>query len=647
MRKRNLRPDIEPIDRVELHCHTRYTEMDAVPSPEDVVMEAYGLDMPAIAITDLGNVQAFPEAYRTWKKLWDRHVRLCSEDGEIADKTNFFKVIYGMECYLVDDTETARDEDTNVVPHRCMILIANETGRVNLYRLFTRSYTEHFKDVPRIFKSKLRENRDGLFVGCLAEELFNLLTVAENEAAEEKVAFYDYLEIQPADNFSYMVDGCDPLYRGIRTIEDICGLNRRIVEIGDKLHIPVVATSNAHFLNPEDAIYRDILQTATGAPCAGKQHTWYLHTAREMLDSFAYLGEEKAREIMIDNAEKIADRIEHINPLREDRCYPHIPDADKSLRETVYARARKIYGDELPVIVRDRLERELEAITANDCSSIYVIFQKLVEKSISDGYLVGARGAVGSSLVAFMAGITDVNPLPAHFVCPRCHYADFDSGAVKQVADGCGADLPDKACPLCGESLVGEGFNIPAETFIGVNGDKEPDIDLNFARSYQGKAQKYVSKIPGIGAVYRAGTIGLLSKQTAYRYVQEYLGNENICVEDDEADRLADGITGVKKSVGFHPGGIVALPEDEDINTFTPVQFTEIDGNRRMPVTHFDYHSIDHNLLKLDILGHDDPQMLHLLQELTGVDPQAIPLRDAQVMSLFELGVHSPTEFKN
>ena len=385
-----------------------------------------------------------------------------------------------------------------------------------------------------------------------------------------------------------------------------------------------------------DEIYRRIIMAGKGFDDADNQAPLYLRTTEEMLKEFEYLGSDKAREVVITNTNKIADRIDVMSPVRPDKCPPVIPDSDKTLTEICYNKAHELYGEELPAIVKDRLDKELHSIISNGFAVMYIIAQKLVWKSVEDGYLVGSRGSVGSSLVAFMAGITEVNSLSAHYRCPNCHYYDFDSPEVKAFAGNAGCDMPDKICPVCGKPLVKDGFDIPFETFLGFKGDKEPDIDLNFSGEYQSKAHKYTEVIFGAGQTYRAGTVGTLADKTAYGYVKNYYEERGKRKRSCEINRIVLGCTGVRRSTGQHPGGIIVLPVGEDINSFTPVQHPANDMTTDIVTTHFDYHSIDHNLLKLDILGHDDPTMIRMLQDLTGIDPTTIPLDDPGVMSLFQ-----------
>ena len=523
-------------------------------------------------------------------------------------------------------------------PYHAIILAKNDLGRINLYRLITESHLVYFHNRrPRIPKSLVEKYREGLILGsaCEAGELYQALMAGQSDIQIARlVSFYDYLEIQPVGNNAFMI-GSDK-HRNINSEEDIRDINRKIVALGEQFHKPVVATCDVHFLDPEDEVYRRIIMAGRGMDDADNQAPLYLHTTEEMLEEFAYLGSDKAREVVITNTNMIADMIETIAPVRPDKCPPVIPDSDKALREICYNRAHEIYGPDLPEIVEARLERELNSIIGNGFAVMYIIAQKLVWKSVEDGYLVGSRGSVGSSFVATMAGITEVNPLSPHYYCSECHYVDFDSDEVKAYAGRAGVDMPDKACPVCGAPLHKDGFDIPFETFLGFKGDKEPDIDLNFSGEYQSKAHKYTEVIFGAGQTYRAGTIATLADKTAFGYVKSYFEERGQHKRVSEINRLTVGCTGVRRSTGQHPGGIVVLPIGQDINSFTPVQHPANDMETSIITTHFDYHSIDHNLLKLDILGHDDPTMIRMLQDMTGLDPTTIPLDDKGVMSLFQ-----------
>ena len=437
-----------------------------------------------------------------------------------------------------------------------------------------------------------------------------------------------------------MVDS--PKYSQIRSDEDLKDINRKIVKLGEEFHKPVVATCDVHFLDAEDEVYRRIIMTGKGFGDADSQPPLYLRTTEEMMEEFAYLGSKKAHEVVIENTVKISDMIEKISPVRPDKCPPVIEDSDQMLRDICYSKAHSMYGDPLPEIVVERLERELNSIISNGFAVMYIIAQKLVWKSVEDGYLVGSRGSVGSSFAATMAGITEVNPLSPHYYCPNCFYSDFESEEVRAYAGGCGYDMPDKLCPNCGKPLVKDGFDIPFETFLGFKGNKEPDIDLNFSGDYQSNAHKYTEVIFGEGQTYRAGTIGTLADKTAYGFVKNYYEEHGQGKRKCEIERILQGCTGIRRSTGQHPGGIIVLPLGQDINSFTPVQHPANDENSDIITTHFDYHSIDHNLLKLDILGHDDPTIIKMLEELveqlTGKPFKAtdIPLDDQGVMKLFQ-----------
>ena len=832
---RSQRTDTSPVKRVELHCHTKMSDMDGVTDAAALVKRAYAWGHPAIAITDHGVVQSFPEANHAMEDI-DRAYRdqYAREHPDIDKKelkkiSSPFKVIYGMEAYLVDDlkgivtnsrgqqmdgsfvvfdlettgfspianriieigavrveqgkivarfsefvnpevpipfkiqnltgisdnmvmdagtieeilpafVEFSRDavmvahnagfdmsfiekncEDLGIereftsvdtvgmarfllpglnrfkldtvakavqVPllnhHRAVddaectaeiflrflkmldekdirnlddlnecgkvspntikklptyhaiILATGEVGRVNLYRLVSKSHLDYYNRRPRLPKSVYLQHREGLLIGsaCEAGELYQaLLRSAPDTEIARLVDFYDYLEIQPLGNNAFMLreDRDD-----VKSEEDLKELNRRIVRLGEQFHKPVVATCDVHFMDPQDEIYRRIIMTGKGFSDADDQAPLYLRTTEEMLKEFEYLGAEKAEEVVITNPRKITDMCDKISPIRAGKFPPVIEDSDKTLREICHNRAHEIYGETLPPIVEERLERELNSIISNGYAVMYIIAQKLVWKSNEDGYLVGSRGSVGSSFVATMAGITEVNPLSPHYYCEHCHYYDFDSDEVKTYGGRAGCDMPDKDCPVCGKPLKKEGFDIPFETFLGFKGNKEPDIDLNFSGDYQGKAHKYTEVIFGAGQTFRAGTIGTLAEKTAFGYVKNYYEERGVHKRNCEIDRIVGGCTGIRRTTGQHPGGIIVLPIGEDINAFTPVQHPANDTTTDIVTTHFDYHSIDANLLKLDILGHDDPTMIRMLEDLTGLDAKTIPLDDKSVMSLFQ-----------
>ena len=836
---RTKREDFSVRKRVELHCHTKMSDMDGVSEVSDIVKTAYSWGHPAIAITDHGVVQAFPAANHTWEDLWKKEKSKREEAGEEKpDCNDFFKVIYGVEAYIVDDLakvvtnskgqeisssfvvfdiettgfspvrnniteigavkvkdgqiidrfstfvnpkepipyrivkltnitddmvkdappieevlpkfaqfvngsilvahnarfdtsfifefasrlglvfddtfvdtlELARDllphlpkykldvvcndlgvsleghhravndaeataecfiklmdmaiskgahklDDLNSLEsddedeesalvrrvkklrsHHAIILAKNNTGRVNLYTLVSKSHLKFVhRGKPIIPKSYINEYREGLILGsaCEAGELYQAILEDRPEAEiADIVSFYDYLEIQPLGNDMFMI--ASEKIEAVNSVEDLQNINKRIVELGERFNKPVVATCDVHFLNPEDEIYRRIIMAGQGFEDADDQAPLYLRTTEEMLSEFAYLGSDKAEEVVITNTVKIADMCETISPVRPDKCPPVIENSDKTLREICYNKAHEMYGDPLPKIVEDRLERELTSIISNGYSVMYIIAQKLVWKSNDDGYLVGSRGSVGSSFVATMSGITEVNPLSPHYYCKHCHYTEFDTPEVKDYAGKAGVDMPDKDCPVCGQKLIKDGFDIPFETFLGFKGDKEPDIDLNFSGEYQSNAHKYTEVIFGKGQTFKAGTIAALADKTAYGFIKKYYEEKSISKRQAEINRIVQGCMGIRRSTGQHPGGIVVLPKGEDICSFTPVQHPANDMTSDIITTHFDYHSIDHNLLKLDILGHDDPTMIRMLQDLIGMDPRTIPLDDPKVMSLFQ-----------
>ncbi|MDO4513814.1 MAG: PolC-type DNA polymerase III [Lachnospiraceae bacterium] len=826
------RQDTSLRKRVELHCHTKMSDMDGVSEAKDIVKRAYKWGMPAIAITDHGVVQSFPDANHVWDDLWKAEKAKRKEAGDPnPDRQDFFKIIYGVEAYLVDDLreivtnekgQSLQDEtyvvfdiettgfspvqnriieigavkvkdggvldrfstfvNPNVpIPYRiekltgindsmvmdspqidvilpqflsfcegcvlvahnagfdmsfiienakklgldavftdvdtvgiarmllpsqakhtldavaktlnvslenhhravddaeataeiflkmvpmlleegadtfqkinemgasnpelikkmstyhAIILAQNNVGRMNLYRLISESHLTYYHKRPRIPKSLFAKYREGLLLGsaCEAGELYRALLDGASETQIARIVnFYDYLEIQPLGNNKFMI--ASEKIESVNSMEDIMNLNRRVVELGEQFDKPVVATCDVHFLDPEDEVYRRIIMAGKGFTDSDEQAPLYLRTTEEMLQEFEYLGREKAEEVVITNTNKIADTIDVMSPVRPDKCPPVIPDSDAILTKICYDKAHEVYGPDLPKIVEDRLEKELHSIISNGFAVMYIIAQKLVWKSVEDGYLVGSRGSVGSSFVANMAGITEVNSLSPHYVCPNCHWYDFDSDEVKKYGGGAGCDMPDRNCPVCGTPLNKQGFDIPFETFLGFKGDKEPDIDLNFSGEYQSKAHKYTEVIFGYGQTFRAGTIATLADKTAFGYVKNYFEERGQQKRTCEINRIVGGCTGVRRSTGQHPGGIVVLPVGEDINSFTPVQHPANDMTTDTITTHFDYHSIDHNLLKLDILGHDDPTMIRMLQDLTGIDPVQIPLDDPKVMSLFQ-----------
>ncbi len=513
-----------------------------------------------------------------------------------------------------------------------ILLAKNHKGIRNIYEMVSASHLKYFFRTPRIPRSLLERHREGLIIGsaCEAGEFFRAVAEgAGDERLMEIARFYDYLEIQPVGNNAYMKNSDD--FPDINTDEDLMNLNRKVVDIGEKMNMPVCATCDVHFLDPSGANFRKILMNYKGFKDADDQAPLYFRTTEQMLDEFAYLGAEKAYEVVVKNTNLIADMIEDVRPIPKEKCPPVVDGAEEAIVHDSHAKAESIYGSPLPKEVKERLDKELYSITNYGFSVMYRIAQELVRKSLSDGYLVGSRGSVGSSLVAFLSDITEVNSLPAHYVCPNCKNTEF----VQSEVGISGCDLPDKSCPKCGTKYNKDGHDIPFETFLGFKGDKEPDIDLNFSGEYQPVIHKYTETFFGEGFVFRAGTIGTVAEKTAYGYVQRYAEDHGITIRNAEKKRLAAGCVGVKRTSGQHPGGIIVVPYTNNIHEFCPVQHPADDPNSDIITTHFDYHSIDQNLLKLDELGHDDPTVIRMLQDLTGLDPRTIPLDDPETMSLF------------
>ncbi len=520
-------------------------------------------------------------------------------------------------------------------PRHLIVLAKNQTGLRNLYKLISLSHLEHFKRYPFMPKSLIDENREGLILGsaCEAGELFSAVVKGKSWAELKRIAsWYDYLEIQPICNNMFM------LRKGlVRSEEELRDFNRAIVRLGEELGKPVCATGDVHFLDPEDEIYRHILLASKGFEDADEELPIYFKTTEEMLEEFAYLGKEKAYEVVVTNTNLIASWCDPIEPLPKGLFAPKLYDSDGELKRLVWGKAHQLYGDEPPQIVVDRINVELGDIIRCKYDVIYMSAQKLVQNSLEHGYLVGSRGSVGSSLVAFMSGITEVNSLPAHYRCPKCKHSDFDYAQDPAHPYGCGADMPDALCPVCGTPYEKDGFNIPFETFLGFGGDKVPDIDLNFSGEYQSSAHKYTFELFGQTHVFRAGTIGTVAEKTAFGYVKKYLDERGKTASKAEENRLAMGCTGVKRTTGQHPGGMVVIPQDKEIYDFCPVQHPADDPNTDIVTTHFEYHSMESNLLKLDMLGHDDPTMIRMLEDLTGVNARTdIPLDDRDTMSIFQ-----------
>ena len=584
----------------------------------------------------------------------ENHHRAVDDAGATAEIfVKFVQMLKERNIFTLKEINQFGDMNPDAInklpTHHIIILAKNDIGRYNLYQLVSASHITYYARRPRIPKSLLNQHREGLVIGsaCEAGELYQAILNKKSPQVLAKLAeFYDYYEIQPLGNDKFMLES--DKYPDIRTLEDLMDINRRIVSLGEQFKKPVVATCDVHFLDPEDEVYRRIIMAGKGFSDADSQPPLFLRTTEEMLAEFEYLGSAKAREVVIENPGKIADMIEKISPVNPNKCPPVIENSDQELRRICYDKAHEMYGEDLPVQVSSRLERELNSIISNGYAVMYIIAQKLVWKSVDDGYLVGSRGSVGSSFVATMAGITEVNPLSPHYYCEECHYSDFESEEVRAYAGCCGYDMPDKNCPVCGKKLVKAGFDIPFETFLGCKGNKEPDIDLNFSGDYQAKAHKYTEVLFGEGHTFKAGTIGTLADKTAYGFVRNYYEERGVRKRKCEIERVSQGCTGIRRSTGQHPGGIVVLPHGHDINEFTPVQHPANDMTTDITTTHFDYHSIDHNLLKLDILGHDDPTMIKMLEEYITSDAleneyneenpfvaTKIPLDDRKVLTLF------------
>ena len=559
----------------------------------------------------------------------------ASDDAMVVARMmgKFLPMLSQQGAKTVDDIETVYHslKRTDVAKtHHMILLVKNKTGLKNLYKMISQSYLKYYHRTPNIPKSLLIQHREGILVGsaCGMGELYGaVMKGASNRELEKIASFYDYLEIQPICNNGFLVD--NGIVKDVSVLQNY---NRTILELGRKLNKPVIAASDVHFLDPEDEQYRHILQAAKQFSDADRSCPIYFRNTEEMLAEFAYLGEETAKEVVITNTRAIADMVEEIELLPKELFPPKIENSAEQLRDLVYGKMHRIYGENPPSIVQERVDTELNTILSHHYDVIYMSAQKLVQNSLEHGYLVGSRGSVGSSIVAYMSGITEVNSLPPHYVCPKCQYSEF----VTDNSYGCGADMPEKNCPQCGAMLRRDGFNIPFETFLGYPGnEKTPDIDLNFSGEYQAKAHKYTEVLFGSDHVFRAGTIGTLAEKTAYGYVKKYLEERGITATKAEENRLAQGLVGIKRTTGQHPGGLVVIPQDMDVTDFCPVQHPADDPNSDIITTHFEYHCMEDNLLKLDELGHDDPTMIRMMEDMTGVNAQEISLSDPDTMAIF------------
>lgn len=606
-----IREDNAPVKRVELHLHTKMSSMDGMTSVGKLVERAAYWGHKAIAITDHGVVQAYPEAYAAGKK-------------------HNIKILYGVECYLVDDSKAENKEEFDwkkAKSYHAIILVKNQVGLKNLYKLVSEAHMKYYYRRPRITKSLLDQYREGLILGsaCEAGEVYKAI-LENNPDLVEIANYYDYLEIQPLGNNEFLVRN-----NNVQTYEDLKSINIKIIELADSLGKPCVATCDVHFMDPKDEIFRRILFGAQGYTDADKQAPLFLRTTEEMLDEFTYLSPEKAYEVVVTNTNLIADMIDDIAPVPEGTFSPKIEGAEEDIKNMSFDKARSIYGDDLPEIVQKRLDKELNSIIKNGFSVMYIIAQKLVAKSLSDGYLVGSRGSVGSSFVANMTGITEVNSLHAHYVCGDCKYSEF----IEDSKYDCGFDLPPKDCPNCGKPLIRDGYDIPFETFLGFDGEKAPDIDLNFSGEYQAKAHKYTGVLFGEDHVFKAGTISTIADKTAMGFVIKYYEEKGIHLSNANKNWLSSGVSGVKRTTGQHPGGIMIVPMDKEIYDFSPIQRPADDVNSDITTTHFDYHFLHDSILKLDILGHDDPTVIRMLEDITGIDATKIPIGEEKTMSLF------------
>lgn len=617
--KKIMKQDNAEKKRVELHLHTNMSQMDGMTDAGKLVKRAASWGHTAIAITDHGNAQGYPDAMNAAEKL--------AKDGKEI------KVIYGVEGYLVDDIGNPGVSYKDLPSYHIIILVKNSVGLKNLYKLISASNVNYFYKRPRMPRSKIIEFREGLIIGsaCEAGELYRSIVFGAPEEEVRKIAeFYDYLEIQPNGNNQFMIRSEDPRYAHIKSFSDIEDINRKIISLADSLGKLTVATGDVHFMDPEDAIYRAVLMAGQGFKDADNQAPLYFKTTEEMLNEFAYLGEETAYEVVVENTNKIADMVEYVRPVPKGTFQPSIEGSEEELRRICWDKAKEWYGDPVPEYVSDRLTMELESIIKHGFAVLYIIAQKLVWDSEAHGYHVGSRGSVGSSFVATMAGISEVNPLAPHYRCPKCKHSEF----FLKGEYGSGFDMPPKDCPHCHTPMIRDGHEIPFQTFLGFHGDKAPDIDLNFSGEYQGKAHRYTEELFGSSHVFKAGTIATVADKTAYGFVKKYLEERGLKVTRAEEDRLTRGCTGIKRTTGQHPGGMVVVPNEYDVYDFTPVQFPADDTESDMETTHFDFHFLHDTILKLDILGHDVPTLYKHLEDLTGIPVMDVDVCDPKIVSL-------------
>ena len=635
--KKIVRTDDSEEKRVELHMHSNMSMMDGMTDAGKLVKRAAKWGHRAVAITDHGVLQGYPAAFQ-------------------AGQDNGIKVIYGVESYIYDDLRDGAPREwddivKSIKDHQShtyhqIILVLNNTGLKNLYKLVSNAHTEHFYHRPITLKSDLVAHREGLLIGsaCEAGELYRAIEDGEpEERIRQLVDFYDYMEIQPLGNNEFKLRPTyekdkttkqevqvPPKYNSMRELEDV---NRRILALAIDAGKMCVATGDVHFLEPEDAKYRTILMAGQGYRDAEMQAPLYFKTTDEMLADFSYLGEEMARRVVIENPNKIADMVEVIRPVPAGNFPPSIDGAEQELQDLCWNKARELYGDPVPEYVSARLSKELDSIIKNGFAVLYMIAQKLVYNSEEHGYHVGSRGSVGSSFVANASGISEVNPLAPHYRCPNkeCKHTEFFlNGEV-----GSGYDLPPKDCPECGTPMIRDGHDIPFETFLGFKGDKSPDIDLNFSGEYQSRAHRYTIELFGEDHVFKAGTVATVADKTAFGYARKYLEEKGIMANSAEVQRLTDGCTGVKRTTGQHPGGMVVVPNDYDVYDFTAVQYPADDADKGMMTTHFDFHFLHDTILKLDNLGHDVPTMYKYLEDATGIPVMDVDICDPKIYELF------------